>query len=113
MLFPRCPSLQIPLGRSGDNRDRPINFCDAIYVDDPLAKAGKLAHGVSRAMELLALRDMLGFPDWAAELIESILSLSGHPASADKADWPELLRVLDPNYENLIARFRADHTTFL
>jgi hypothetical protein len=91
----------------------PIGFCDATYVDDPLSRPGKLtewlANGTMRAKKLLALYDILGFPDCAAELI---LALSRHPDSADAGDWPALLTVLDPDYHARMTRFREDPMSF-
>ena len=91
----------------------PIGFCDATYVDDPLSRPGKLtewlANGTMRAKKLLALYDILGFSDCAAELI---LALSRHPDSAKSGDWLALLTLLDPEYQALMARFREDPMSF-
>lgn len=91
----------------------PLGFCDATYVDDPLSRPGKLTEwlaggGPMRAIKLVALYDVLGFPDCAAELI---LALGRHSLSAGATDWNALLEILDPSYHQRVARFRADHTT--
>ncbi|MBI1340438.1 hypothetical protein GC169_09570 [bacterium] len=92
----------------------PVGFCDLLFVDDPLSEKGKLSRwlneGLGRCYKLLALYDVLGFPDCAAELI---VALSRHPTSASADDWASLLNIIEPNHAELIQSFRADYTRFL
>jgi hypothetical protein len=101
----------------------PVGWFDVVYVDDPLSQGDKLAQwigrtdGRDRLMKLIALYDLYGFPDCAAELM---VALRDNPVSASWANWTEMLDlVVPPNpfgaqtYEAYIAAFRSDPKSFL
>jgi hypothetical protein len=89
----------------------PIGYADVTHVDDPLSRDGKLdewlANGLDRSYKLLALYDVLGFPDCAAELIAALAE-----KQPQAADWRAMLHILDPNYETTLTRFRASPSSF-
>jgi hypothetical protein len=93
----------------------PVGFCDATYVDDPLSQSGKFSgwletkSGGQRLLKLVALYDILGFQDCAAELV---VAMSRHPTTCGLHDWGAMLRLIDPDYEHRIARFMKDPKAF-
>lgn len=103
--FPQKFSYKIP----ASTVEGPVGFADLVHVDDPLSATGKLTdwlrNGLDRSLKMLALYDLLEFPDCAAELI---VALSRHSMSADKADWKAMLELLQPAYQERMSRFHAD-----
>lgn len=96
----------------------PVGFCDVYYYDDPLSRPDKLDEWLpdrlQRCFKLLALYEMHGLQDCAAELIQH---LKTYAASADAADWDAMLDLLVPpnpaganTYKEYI-RFFEEHPT--
>jgi hypothetical protein len=67
--------------------------------------------GIDRAIKLIALYDVLGVPDCAAELI-----LALKETTPRHTDWDYMLDLLVPteeSYKEYVERFRSDRKTFM